>query len=332
MREIRADMKKNILISVVVIASLGLLSCTTGITFLFYATTPLVSVIDICIDFYQGQGLDMDMNEILKQWYQNTGVRIEEAYTPECTWFSLAEAMTVVYYVDNRTCLVWNHDYFTYLNCFSFDTPEEVFEQIQLVYDYSPSQHRKQMILNLAERLDSGVPRESCQDYGFEGSTGCTAAENTYLPVTDSRNQRMWNEAYLIGGGNPFYQAAIAGGYSPKQCTTFAWFRFYQYYGFSSGAHGNGCTNARETVTAHPDLFKISSTPAPGAVISFPGTAGNPYGHVAFVEKVEGSYMWYSEGNYLNGGIRLNTKVNYEELRRSTCGGAYCITYAVSKG
>ena len=92
MREIRADMKKNILISVVVIASLGLLSCTTGITFLFYATTPLVSVIDICIDFYQGQGLDMDMNEILKQWYQNTGVRIEEAYTPECTWFSLAEA------------------------------------------------------------------------------------------------------------------------------------------------------------------------------------------------------------------------------------------------
>lgn len=90
--------------------------------------------------------------------------------------------------------------------------------------------------------------------------------------------------------GNPF---------SPGQCTWYAWSRFYQVYGYDSGARGNGKTNAAEIVRAHPDKFVESSTPAPGGVISFDGVGP---GHVAFIEAVEGDTIWLFDGNYGGNG------------------------------
>lgn len=82
------------------------------------------------------------------------------------------------------------------------------------------------------------------------------------------------------------------------QCTWFAWSRFYQVYGFDSGARGNGKTNAAEIVKAHPDLFKLSSTPSAGSVFSMEKNTLIPKcGHVGFVEAFDGDYLWISEGN-----------------------------------
>ena len=95
----------------------------------------------------------------------------------------------------------------------------------------------------------------------------------------------------FLGNGNPF----MVG-----QCTWFAWARFYQVYGFDSGARGNGKTNAREIVAAHGDKFELSSTPAAGATFSMEKNTLYPqYGHVGFIEAFDGEFIWVSEGNVM---------------------------------
>lgn len=101
--------------------------------------------------------------------------------------------------------------------------------------------------------------------------------------------------------GNPF---------SPGQCTWYAWSRFYQVYGYDSGARGNGKTNAAEIVAKHGDKFVESSTPAPGGVISFDGAGP---GHVAFIEAVEGDTIWLFDGNYGGNGTLWLHKTTIKE-------------------
>lgn len=97
-----------------------------------------------------------------------------------------------------------------------------------------------------------------------------------------------WSKFILLG--NPF---------AMPQCTYYAWSRFYQVYGFSSGAFGNGKDNAREIVAVHGDKFSLSSTPSGGAVFSAQANTRYPeFGHVGFVEAFDGTNLWISEGNY----------------------------------
>lgn len=123
------------------------------------------------------------------------------------------------------------------------------------------------------------------QDLGYTGETKNAIKLNDFI----TRNYSAFMEA-----NNPF---------AVGQCTWLAWSRFYQVYGFDSGARGNGKTNAAEIVKAHPDLFQLSSTPSAGAVFSMEKNTLYPeYGHVGFVEAFDGKYIWISEGN-VNGGL-----------------------------
>ncbi|WP_346670694.1 CHAP domain-containing protein [Faecalicoccus acidiformans] len=104
------------------------------------------------------------------------------------------------------------------------------------------------------------------------------------------------------------------------QCTWYAWSRFYQIYGFDSGARGSGKYNAAEIVNAHPDKFALSSTPTAGAVFSMEKNSLFPqYGHVGIVEAFDGEYLWLSEGNYYvdenNGGYIWIHKVKWEDFK-----------------
>lgn len=112
-----------------------------------------------------------------------------------------------------------------------------------------------------------------------------------------------WSKFITIG--NPF---------KLSQCTYFAWSRFYQVYGFSSGAFGHGKDNAREIVSAHSNMFSLSSTPSGGAVFSAQKNTLYPqYGHVGFVEAFDGTNLWISEGNY-----KVNDKEGYIHIYRTT--------------
>lgn len=122
------------------------------------------------------------------------------------------------------------------------------------------------------------------QDLGCVGETKNSIKLDNYMTR---------NYSSFILPNNPF---------SIGQCTWLAWSRFYQVYGFDSGARGNGKTNAAEIVKAHPDLFQLSSTPSAGSVFSIEKNTLYPeYGHVGFVEAFDGNYLWISEGNVFGG-------------------------------
>lgn len=118
-------------------------------------------------------------------------------------------------------------------------------------------------------------------------STGYISSVKNALKY-ESLLTKDWSKFILVG--NPF---------AMPQCTYYAWSRFYQVYGFSSGAFGNGKDNAREIVAVHGDKFSLSSTPSGGAVFSAQANTLYPqFGHVGFVEAFDGTNLWISEGNY----------------------------------
>lgn len=139
------------------------------------------------------------------------------------------------------------------------------------------------------------IPNENEGDKKADISTNQTVSVSTgYISSVknalkyESLLTKDWSKFILVG--NPF---------AMPQCTYYAWSRFYQVYGFSSGAFGNGKDNAREIVAAHGDKFSLSSTPSGGAVFSAQANTLCPqYGHVGFVEAFDGTNLWISEGNY----------------------------------
>lgn len=137
------------------------------------------------------------------------------------------------------------------------------------------------------------IPNENEGDKKADISTNQTVATGYISSVKnalkyESLLTKDWSK--FIEVGNPF---------AMPQCTYYAWSRFYQVYGFSSGAFGNGKDNAREIVAVHGDKFSLSSTPSGGAVFSAQANTLYPqYGHVGFVEAFDGTNLWISEGNY----------------------------------
>lgn len=127
------------------------------------------------------------------------------------------------------------------------------------------------------------------QVVGEKTSTSSSGEKSTEIDEETLRSEPDLNsEAY--GSLNPFAR---------PQCTWFAWGKFYEVYGFDSGARGNGCTNAKEIVEAHPDKFELSTEPAAGAVFSCGqgGSAGVSAGHVGFVVAYDGNNIVTQEGN-----------------------------------
>lgn len=139
------------------------------------------------------------------------------------------------------------------------------------------------------------IPDENKGQEKVDASTNQTVSVSTgYISSVknalkyESLLTKDWSKFILAG--NPF---------ALPQCTYYAWSRFYQVYGFSSGAFGNGKDNAREIVAAHPDKFTLSNMPSGGAVFSAQANTLCPqYGHVGFVEAFDGTNLWISEGNY----------------------------------
>lgn len=156
----------------------------------------------------------------------------------------------------------------------------------------------------LPELPEPGVPdtNDGTNDIINAPSEGYISSVKNALKL-DSYISLDWSPFITIG--NPF---------ELSQCTYFAWSRFYQVYGFSSGAFGNGKDNAREIVSAHSNMFSLSSTPSGGAVFSAQANTLYPqYGHVGFVEAYDGKNLWISEGNY-----KVNGKEGYIHIYRTT--------------
>ena len=183
-------------------------------------------------------------------------------------------------------------------------TPEIVLPEVQIPVEY-PTQ--PEIVENLPSSIEtiiptpSVVPEAQYEDKGYEGKLEDAIIYDNF--ITKNLKRFLYNE-------NPF----MVG-----QCTWFAWSRFYQIYGFDSGARGNGKTNALEIVKKHGDKFELSSTPAAGAVFSIGKNTLYPqYGHVGFIEAYDGEYIWISEGNVKIGNSEGNLwfhKVKWEDFK-----------------
>lgn len=101
------------------------------------------------------------------------------------------------------------------------------------------------------------------------------------------REQPNFNNTEAWGSNNPYSRVGLYG-----QCTWFAWGRFYEIHGYSPGFTGDGWKCAKQLVSAHPDKFKISSTPAVGAIFSCIGR-----NHVGIVIGWDGTNITIQEGN-----------------------------------
>lgn len=286
-------------------------------------------------DLYSGL-FDQDeetIDQAFERWFQNDYPRLQEL--DEDMYPSLDTAYGISFYYQ----VTEGHSLFDeggdFISIFLEDDPETAVSMAEDLYGIDIPDNQNTAIASLGDSLSASTEPDSIIPFLVEPhvSSGNLAAypENTYYTGGDSRASAIWNEAFHIGGGNPFYGNAMHDGYSPRQCTTFAWYRFYQYYGYDCRARSDGRYFASSVVNAFPDRFVLTTYPAAGAIVSFPPTPTNSHGHVGFVEKVEGEYMWYSEGNYDGGGIRINTKVSISSITRAKCGNSACIYYAVPR-
>ncbi len=118
------------------------------------------------------------------------------------------------------------------------------------------------------------------------------------------------------------------------QCTWFAWGRFYDLYGFSPGFSGNGYDCVSQLLQVHGDKFKLSKTPASGAVFS----SDIAHNHVGIVldYDAEKDLLTIQEGN-LDGISNSNWDeaiADYRTLRLSSSDIRTLygdVTYAIPK-
>lgn len=125
------------------------------------------------------------------------------------------------------------------------------------------------------------------------------------------REQPNFSNTEAWGSNNPYSRVGLYG-----QCTWFAWGRFYEIHGYSPGFTGDGWKCAKQLVSAHPDKFKISSTPAVGAIFSCIGR-----NHVGIVIGWDGTNITIQEGN-------LDGKTNsFAEAKKDW----HTVTYTLSQ-
>ena len=99
------------------------------------------------------------------------------------------------------------------------------------------------------------------------------------------------NNKYYYSSGNVFYNSGLAG-----QCTWYAYGRAWEITGerlpFINQAESWWRFNESNK------YFPSGQEPRAGAIAVWGATTNNPNGHVAIIEKIEGSTIYFSEANY----------------------------------
>lgn len=142
--------------------------------------------------------------------------------------------------------------------------------------------------------------------------------ENSMFAFGTPEGNAIWNRCFNDAAGGHFTLYSTTN----PQCTDFAHWRFYLMYGTDWRGAGNGKDCVDNIVNTFPDenhttpngyYFKKVDEPVAGAVFSVGPTQYSPdAGHVGFVEKVDGDYMWFSDGNVIvlgrGNGLRINSR------------------------
>ncbi len=112
---------------------------------------------------------------------------------------------------------------------------------------------------------------------------------------------------------NPFFQSGLKG-----QCTWYAWGRAHEKFGINLPCRGHAKTWADVAAGAG---YNVNSTPTADSIAVW---TGGTYGHVAYVERVEGSILYLSESNYYGN---KSCKERYSEGYLNLSTGLYTNTF-----
>ena len=125
-------------------------------------------------------------------------------------------------------------------------------------------------------------------------------AANNFGNVTTDANGNSYPYRNRCPGANLSFLAY--GGYV-CQCTSYAGWKAYETYGVRISSWGNA-NNWGNSARARG--YRVDSNPAPGTVAY--STSG-PYGHVMWVESVNGNTITLSEYNYVYGNFSRRSGV-----------------------
>lgn len=148
-----------------------------------------------------------------------------------------------------------------------------------------------------------------------------------YLGMVEGRLNGGEYMSTWQGEGLPYWGTMIPvppGGFGASlgYCTGMVMSRFYSTYG-KTVTGVDGANQAQQVVNQYPSEFRLSKTPAPGAVGSRKGTKENPYGHTFWVEEVGEDYIIISEGGWgavdnagklHPGGFNVNLRMSYADF------------------
>lgn len=244
---------------------------------------------------------------------------------------SLASAVLFESWVNDEKTItsgVNGLDWVEYGNCFTGKnfiandykiSEDETWTNLSKYLNIEFTKEKIEDIIDFAKQIDGYIAHEYQGDVNqlFDGET------KNLLYETDEC-QALWDQIFSDHYANITVLYSGNWNRSSPQCTDFASWRLWKQYGHGT-AGGDGRSVAANLVKAYPNEFALSTNPKAGSIFSF----GDGYwGHVGYVEKVEGDIMYTSEGNAgvsgtlgVNGdgdhSIKLNSPISVAYFKRN---------------
>ena len=225
--------------------------------------------------------------------------------------------------VDGKSALPRNVDWKEFGNCFTGDDfmylkynpdKDETWSNLENLLDIELSDSTIQNIVEIAKQIDGYVEQQVYEgdiDQLFNG-------EPMILYFENPDGQEMWDRIFADHYNNLSVMHSGNWDRSNPQCTDFASWRCWKQYGHGT-ANGNGSQVAGNLVRTYPEEFVLSRNPKSGAIFSY---SLGQFGHVGYVEKVEGDIMYLSEGNAGASGsindhsIKLNCQISISYFKQ----------------
>ncbi len=200
--------------------------------------------------------------------------------------------------INDQNSLYFN----TYVTQFNIDTSALWFVQDGMYGD---------LLVGVGGSVVYGAVINSYGDYNYATYGKLTPNSVGYAMI--------WGHIEANLNANGKYRSRNGG-----QCTEFVWGRVYDQNGLDL-SFSSGTSMASEAVSKYPDYYKLSRSPAPGAIGSC-----LLFNHVFYVEAVSESGVTISEGNVnYNGSLIIARFYTWDEWNKTSMSKAL---YAVPIG
>ena len=134
---------RKFIIPIIIGACTFTLIIVTIFSTVYYIASPVINVVNAISDFFSSLNITqtdtgIPLDQALKEWQNSDGLELETHYSPSCSSFYLAEAVSFYYYEETGKSIVQDGNWNTYLNCFSVTDPITIYDLMRVQYGYEP--------------------------------------------------------------------------------------------------------------------------------------------------------------------------------------------------